>query len=162
MVNSTIQSDIELKVRERLTQILQYFDLAADISLAVDEGVLTLNVETGRDDLFTRGAADPLLALQHILRVITRHDFPGQTTTLSLNIGGFQQHQRARLAQIAQNAAQQARATKMAVYLSPMSSYERRLVHVALVDEVGVSSESEGEGEDRRVVVKPAECPVRN
>jgi spoIIIJ-associated protein len=43
----------------------------------------------------------------------------------------------------------------MAVYLPPMSSFERRLVHLALVDEAGVKSESEGEGDHRRVVVKP-------
>lgn len=155
MASSETQVDIESQVRQRLTDLLRPLGLEPQIVLSTQEGVMTLDVQTGRDDLFTRGSADPLLALQHLLRVILRRDFPNESVTLSLNIGGFQQHQRARLAQVANDAAQQAIATKMAVYLSPMSSYERRLVHLALVDVTGVSSESEGEGEERRVVVKP-------
>jgi len=156
MVNTDVQLEIDTKIRQRLTEIMSYFELTPEITLATDEGVLTLDVRTSRDDLFIRGAADPLLALQHLLRIMMRHDFPDQSTTLSLNIGGFQQHQRTRLSQVAKDAAEQTRATKMAVYLPPMSSYERRLIHLALVDETGVASESEGEGEERRVVVKPA------
>jgi spoIIIJ-associated protein len=39
--------------------------------------------------------------------------------------------------------------------LKPMSSYERKIVH-DLVSEAGLVSESEGEGKDRHIVVKPA------
>ena len=154
MVND-IQSALEAKVKERLIDVLAYFGGHPEISLNLDEAVLTVDVQTGNDDLFTRGTADPLLALQHLLRIIIRHDFPNEFVTISLNIGGFQQRQRARLAQIAKDAVNQALATKMAVYLPPMSSYERRLVHLALVSETGVVGDSEGEGEERRVVVKP-------
>lgn len=155
MVNSSAQTELEEGVRNRITAVLKYFSVDPEITLATDENVMTIDVRTGQDDLFTRGTADPLLALQHLLRIMMRHDFPAQTVTISLNIGGFQQHQRARLASVAKDAANQAIATKMAVYLPAMSSYERRLVHLALVDETNVTSESEGEGEERRVVVKP-------
>src|SRR3989344_2082022 len=150
MVKTDIQVSMEDKIKERLVSIFAFLSVRPEISTAVSEGVLTIDIQTSHDDLFTRGAADPLLALQHLLRVITRHDFPDSELTISLNIGGFQQYQRARLAGIAKDAAGQARSTKMAVYLSPMSSYERRLIHLALVDEAGVVGESEGDGPERR------------
>ena len=154
MVDDT-QIRMEDKLKERLTQMMSFLEITPEISTSVVDSVIMVDVQTGRDDLFTRGGADPLLALQHLLRVILRHDLPESMVTISLNIGGFQQHQRARLATIAKDAVNQARATKMAVYLPPMSSYERRLIHLALVDEAGIVGESEGEGPDRRVVIKP-------
>ncbi len=43
--------------------------------------------------------------------------------------------------------------------LNPMTSRERRIVHVALKEEAGVRTVSEGAGEHRRVVIHPAEPP---
>lgn len=154
MVKTDTQTEVDAKLKERLIKLLGFFDLRPDITINISDNVLVVDVKTGRDELFIRGTADPLLALQHLLRVILRRDFPETRLTISLNIGGFQQYQRDRLAQVAKDAAQQARATKMAVYLPPMSSYERRLVHMALVDEAGITSDSEGEGPERRIVVK--------
>lgn len=156
MVND-LETGVEEKVKERLNELLQFFNIRPEVSTSMVEGVLVVDVKTGQDDLFIHGAADPLLALQHLLRVMLRHDLPGSLLTVSLNIGGFQQRQRARLATIAKDAAEQARSTNMAVYLPPMSSYERRLIHLALVEEAGVTSDSEGEEPERRVVVKPAQ-----
>jgi len=155
MVKADTQTDMDAKLKERLVSLFAFFGLRPEVNLSISDEVLTIDVHTDRDDLFIRGTADPLLALQHLLRVIARHDFPEGSLTLSLNIGGFQQRQRMRLAQVAKEAAEQARATKMAVYLTPMSSYERRLVHLALVNEAGVTTASEGEEAERRVVVKP-------
>jgi spoIIIJ-associated protein len=42
-----------------------------------------------------------------------------------------------------------------AIPMKPMSSYERKIVH-DLVSEAGLVSESEGEGKERHIVIKPA------
>jgi len=57
---------------------------------------------------------------------------------------------------MAKNSAQQALNEKRVVVLRPMSSYERRLVHMELSKNIEVITESIGEGEDRRIVIKPA------
>jgi spoIIIJ-associated protein len=41
------------------------------------------------------------------------------------------------------------------VEMTSMSSYERRLCHMAIQEIEGVESESEGEGEMRHIVIKP-------
>ena len=54
---------------------------------------------------------------------------------------------------IARSAAARAKRQEGQVSLAPMNAYERRLVHLALVDDVEVTTHSEGEDPDRRVVI---------
>lgn len=56
----------------------------------------------------------------------------------------------------AQMAARQAVETGSPFYLTPMSSRERRIVHLALKDETTVKTMSEGVGTTRKVVIYPA------
>ena len=50
--------------------------------------------------------------------------------------------------------AERARSFQYDVELSPMSSYERLIVHTTLQDAPNVKTESQGEGRTRRVVIK--------
>jgi predicted RNA-binding protein Jag len=52
------------------------------------------------------------------------------------------------------SAAQEAKNLKMDVTMDPMSSYERMVVHSTLADDPDISTESVGEGRERRVKVK--------
>ncbi|PIR84176.1 hypothetical protein COU18_00265 [Candidatus Kaiserbacteria bacterium CG10_big_fil_rev_8_21_14_0_10_51_14] len=52
--------------------------------------------------------------------------------------------------------AERARSFQYDVELSPMSSYERLIIHTTLQDAPNVKTESQGEGRNRRVVIKYA------
>jgi spoIIIJ-associated protein len=54
------------------------------------------------------------------------------------------------------NLAEKVLSTGKAVAMASMSSYERRLCHMTLAEIEGVVGESEGEGEDRHLVIKKA------
>lgn len=153
---ATTKTKIETHIKKRLEEIFKYFNLEPIITIAKEDEILIVDVKTGEDDLFIGRSPDPLLALQHLLRLITRHGFPDESVGLSLNIGGFHQQQRNHLAEIAKDAAAQVRSTGTVVYLKPMSSFERRLIHLALAEETDVIGESTGTGTARRVVVKPS------
>lgn len=55
----------------------------------------------------------------------------------------------------AQAAAERVKKTGVPFHFSPMSSRERRIIHLALRDETGIRSESVGEGPIRQVVIVP-------
>lgn len=148
------KTKIETQIKKRLKDIFDHFNLEPIITIAKEDEVLIVDVKTSNDNLFIGYSSDPLLALQHLLRLVVKHDFPDENVSLSLNIGGFHQQQRNLLAEVAKDAVAQVRNTGTAVYLRPMSSFERRLVHLALAEEEGVESESTGTGATRRVVVK--------
>lgn len=50
--------------------------------------------------------------------------------------------------------AERARSFQYDVELAPMSAYERLIVHSVLADEHSIKTESQGEGRDRRIVIK--------
>jgi len=53
-------------------------------------------------------------------------------------------------------AAERVQTSHQPFRLNPMSSRERRIVHLALKDMPGVRTESVGTGEDRQVVIHPS------
>ena len=53
-------------------------------------------------------------------------------------------------------AAERVQASRQPFRLNPMSSRERRIVHLALKEMTGVRTESVGVGEERQVVIHPA------
>jgi spoIIIJ-associated protein len=54
---------------------------------------------------------------------------------------------------MAQKAAEKVKLTKVPFVFDPMNAQDRRIVHMALVDMEGIRTESEGEGQMRRVKI---------
>jgi len=79
----------------------------------------------------------------------------GEWINLYIDIGGYRKEREEKVRAIAQRTAQKARFLSMPIALSPMPPFERRLVHLVVQQTEGVTSESEGTGWERHVVVKP-------
>jgi spoIIIJ-associated protein len=78
---------------------------------------------------------------------------------ISFDCNDWRQVRAEELKLTAQMAARQAVETGSPYHLSPMSSRERRIVHLALKDEASVNTMSEGAGSSRKVVIYPATPP---
>ena len=61
----------------------------------------------------------------------------------------------------ADRLAEKVRATGRRVEMDPMSPRDRRTIHLALQDEPGVTTRSDGEGRDRHLVIEPTGAPRR-
>ncbi len=98
-----------------------------------------------------------LKAIQHILALMvarqTQEIFKPNSFTIDIN--NYRQDKENYLTALAKNSAAEVLATKKSVELEPMPAYERRIVHITLEKIAGVKSESAGEGEGRRIVIKP-------
>ena len=95
-----------------------------------------------------------LAALQHLLRIFVRKQ-AGEQINFSVDVNGYREDQRQSIVDFTNEMAEKAFQEKKAIILRPMNAYERRLVHVELADHEGVKTESIGEGEERKVVIKP-------
>ena len=71
---------------------------------------------------------------------------------LVLDINGYRSERAGELQKIAEDAVASVKDSGETVALAPMSAYERKIVHDAVAD-LGLISESEGEGADRHIVV---------
>jgi len=111
----------------------------------------------GRDqDLLLQHNAELLKALEHIaLRWLWLDpQFYGR---IRFDAGGFRALRIEELKLSARVAAERVRETRAPFRFNAMSSRERRILHLVLKGEPGVRTSSEGAGEDRQVVVFPAE-----
>jgi len=93
-------------------------------------------------------------AIEYLVSRIASHE-AGNPIRIALDVEGYRERRQESLEQTARRAADKARGTGRPVSLSPMSPRDRRVVHVALSEELGVTTRSQGEGGFRRVVVVP-------
>ena len=95
-----------------------------------------------------------LAALQYILRLIVGH----QTKTwvpIIIDAEGYKERRHEALKALALRMADHVKTRGAPFTLEPMPAYERRIVHLALADHPAVYTESVGEGESRKVVIRP-------
>jgi spoIIIJ-associated protein len=120
----------------------------------LDGESLIFNIETKDSDLLIGQYGANLRAFQHILRAMVRKKNP-EKLHFSIDANDYHKQKTNSLEEMAHNLAQQAIIEKRPVVLRPMSAYERRVVHLALSENSQIKTESIGEGEERRIVLKP-------
>ncbi len=110
----------------------------------------------GRDkEILLERGAEVLKALEHLAFRALRLD-PTHHEKIHLDCGGYRALRFEELRMTARVAAERVQASKQPFRLNPMSSRERRIVHLALKDVAGIRTESVGVGEERQVVIHPA------
>jgi spoIIIJ-associated protein len=116
----------------------------------------------GRDkEILLERGADVLKAIEHLAFKALRLE-PVYHEKIHIDSGGYRALRFEELKMTARVAAERVQASKQPFRLNPMSSRERRIVHLALKDMPGVRTESVGAGEDRQVVIHPADSkPAR-
>lgn len=127
-------------------------DLSAQLELGED----ALDGELRGSDLhlLTGGGGRGLDALQYLCnRVLTRRfsHYP----PVHLDTNGFKERRAQQLRERAEEAANEALRTRSEVVLGPLTPAARREIHLALADDPGVETLSDGEGFLKRVVIRP-------
>jgi spoIIIJ-associated protein len=108
-----------------------------------------------KEILLERGA-EVLKAFEHLAYRALRLE-PGYHEKIHIDCGGYRALRFEELRMTARVAAERVRTSRQPFRLNPMSSRERRIVHLALKDISGIRTESMGIGEDRQVVIHPAD-----
>ena len=111
----------------------------------------------GKDAKRTIGTkGEPLLSLQFLVNRMVSQESE-QEPVVVLDVGGYRDRRRAALADLARKLAKRAVEEHKVVKLSPMSAHDRRVFHLTLTELGGVTTQSEGEGLFRRLLIIPAE-----
>ena len=130
--------------------------------IAVDEiedesGVNAVcNITTESESNFLIGQnGDNLQALQHLVRLIVRNQ-TDERSRFTLDVNSYKKEKNDSIVYLAKDMAEKTMNERKAMVLRPMSAYERRLVHMELSENKDVITESIGEGEERKIVIKPS------
>jgi spoIIIJ-associated protein len=135
----------------------------------VDKSSLDLRVqvtepEPDNIEISFQGFDLPLLLghnaeLLDALQYIARRAFASAVASgiqIDFDANGYRDARKEELQLMAQKAAERVRSSRVPFVFDPMSAQDRRAIHTALVDIEGIRTESEGDGQMRRVKVLPA------
>jgi spoIIIJ-associated protein len=137
-----------------LEELLDIADLDGDLDMDVDGDRAAVSI-VGADLTHLVGRDGAVLeALQELTRLAVYRE-TGERSRLMLDISGYRAGRRATLEELAASTVAEVQASGAPVSLSPMSPFERKVVHDA-VAAAGLTSSSEGVEPRRYVVVQPA------
>lgn len=109
----------------------------------------------GRDkEILLERGGEVLQSIEHLAFGALRLE-PEWHEKIHIDCGGYRALRFEELRMMARVAAERVRASRQPFRLSPMSSRERRIVHLALKNTPGIRTESTGVGEKRQVVIHP-------
>jgi spoIIIJ-associated protein len=130
---------------------------AAEPSVGGEEGEAEVLADLdGRDkEILLARSGEVLKALEHLAFRALRLE-PAFHEKIHLDCAGYRAMRFEELRMTARVAAERVQSSRQPFQLNPMSSRERRIVHLALKDFPGVRTESIGTGEERQVVIHPA------
>lgn len=124
------------------------------ISTDKDEETLIMDVKVKDPKSLIGKRGEVLDSIQRLLRIMTLKRLD-ERLYLQLDINGYKEKKSRYLRQVAQEVADKVSLNQKKASLLPMSSYERRIIHIELAGRADVETESKGREPNRKVVVKP-------
>lgn len=146
----TIQANVKANTFE-LEDILQEKN---NIAGETDRDVIELDIRIDDPQILIGEKGQTLNETQKILRAFLNKKI-GKIFYLNLDINDYKKKKIEYLKDLARDLADEVILNKEPKVLSPMSAYERRIIHAELADRTDIKTESEGEEPYRRVVIKP-------
>ena len=137
-----------------LEGLLDIADLDGDIEITVENDRPNLVIEGGDLNHLVGRDGEVLDALQELTRLAVQTS-TGERSRLMLDIDGFRAEKRENLVKLAEESAEKVKESGKPLKLDPMNAFERKIIHDT-IQKLGLTSESEGEDPDRRVVIQPA------
>ena len=133
------------------------------LRVAVKHGVSgeVLDIEGKDAELLQAQTGELLEALQHLINQVFGRSLAGGAR-LVCDVNGFRATRESELQAMANLAANRVRQTGMPFTFEPMSANERRIIHLTLADSSDLSTESIGEGSDRKLRIVRKNSSPRN
>jgi len=145
------------RAREVVERILTHLGVSCTVMLreAAEPGTILLAVSGEESGLVIGRRGQTLDALEYL---VNREEGRGSDAAgrVVVDVERYRERRRESLEQLARRLAEKAKQTGRVVTLNPMSPRDRRVVHLTLQDDAGVTTRSQGEGHYRKVLVLPS------
>ena len=136
--------------------LVDAFGATGSSELHVDGTELEVHVQGEELGLLVGPGGRTLNAIQDLVRVSAQRRLGDHETRLRIDVAGYRARRNEALGRFAADVAASVRESGSARALEPMTSADRKVIHDALNELEGVSSRSEGDDPNRRIVVVPA------
>src|SRR5262252_702267 len=135
-----------------LEQFVAALGIQAQILAEETPDGLRLNIQGDEAELLVRHRGEPLKALQHVVDSAFGRDL-NDDKRVFVDALGYRRGKDMELRQMAKLLAEKAKQSGMDQQLGPLNPYERRLVHLAVAEVPGVTTESIGDAFSKTVLI---------
>jgi spoIIIJ-associated protein len=142
------------EIRVLVTSVLDAMGFEARVEVYDAGGFIAADVAPDNTALFIGQKGETIDALQYLINVAAFRERPFFKRVV-LDAEGYRQRRVEAIQGMAHRTARRAVRERRTVEMPPMNSSERRVVHLFLSENAGVTTESEGSGDNRRVKVSP-------
>jgi spoIIIJ-associated protein len=141
--------------KKYLEDILSFFGLNTEVHATTDDDVIALSVPSTHLNGFLIGQhGDTMRALQFLVSNALKNQ-GYEYTRVNVDVAEYKKQRADRLSKRAEEWVSAVQNSGEPMELKPMSAVDRRVVH-KLAQDMGLISESVGDGRERRIVLKPA------
>jgi spoIIIJ-associated protein len=143
---------LDARVTDFITDVLGAMGLSLEVSLEETPDAVRVNITGDGAEALLRRQGETLDALQVIVNTAFRREERGDRHYL-VDAMGFRRGKDDELREIAKSLIEKARASGIPQEMGPLNPYSRRLVHLTVAEEPGMSSESIGDAFMKIVVI---------
>ena len=136
-----------------LKNSIESLGVPCEIDGYVDGDILHITINSERNPILIGTSGKTLQALNELVRLAVSAHFKHRHRIL-LDVGGYKEERYEKVARLAHREARSVQRTKTSAKLNPMTPDERRIVHTTLKGMAHIATESEGDGNNRAVVIK--------
>lgn len=146
------------KIKEITEQLVADLGFSAEVTVQSEEEGFNVQIESPEAAALIGFHGENLQAIQLILSFMV-HKALGEWTRVNVNVGDYRQKREEQLTTLALSLATKAKFSNETQAIPNLSASERRIIHLVLADHPDVVSESEGEGRERTLTIKPKVKP---
>ena len=147
-------SELATDMRDLLERIAAALQVDCRVDVTEDDEAVTGTLSGDDLGLLIGRHGQTIDAIQYLANALAYRAHGDDRKEVVVDAAGYRERRRETLEALAMRSAERAVSTGEPVELEPMSSIERRIVHLRLQDEPGVSTRSEGDEPYRYVGVE--------
>lgn len=142
-------------VAESIREIIEKLQVPATIEVSRQDNIFLVDIDSEDSSLLIGKYGVNLESLQFILAVRIKTLTGDDDFEIYVDVGNWRKKKDEKLKQMALDAAQRVAAENEPQSIYNLKNSERRVIHVALADHPNVETVSEGEGENRHIIIRP-------
>ena len=144
--------DIEAFLKAYLERFFENIEMQAEVTVENDDGFYRIQINAENNAVLIGKNGTALQSLNTIVKAAASSEFRKRVAVL-IDINGYKQEKYHKVCALAMRVAKDVRRTKTDAILDPMPADERKAIHNHLADMDCITTESEGEGNHRRLKI---------
>jgi spoIIIJ-associated protein len=153
-ITATTLHNVTINVEKFLEEIIKNLGITINFETQIRERRIMIRMISDNNPILIGKNGQTLKALEQLSKQYMINKY-GYNLQISLDVEDYKERKIKNLEHLAKQTAKEVVTTKIEASLENMNSFERRVVHNALTNFKGVTTESIGEEPNRHVIIKP-------